>query len=745
MASRFWRRYLAGSPLVRDILDKAAFFAKAGGAVYIIRENLVEFTVCVGPSMYPTFNPRGDVALLEHVSVWSDRIKVGDVVVAKSMQNPRHVVCKRVLGLAGDAVTIPSSSKYGMGRTVVVPKGHVWLQGDNFNNSTDSRQYGPVPYAMLRGRVFLKVWPLWEAGWVENRLPDWMPSTRDRELQRILQRREEMPLMDSAPPHSDRRPPIPAAPSTGPKAPPSPPAAPAAGARPAAPGRQTASLAIVLAWALVATALLLDSGRCAASQVRASIRAGHADASALLPGGERARSSSGGGDTGGAGERPPAGRRHSRSGGLLEGPPLPEVLAAQARTDLSRWNASGITLRHVEQAYCSSKFFGCRIQRVGGRMYVAGLTDGFESRLLAINRLFFKMSVLFPDLPDFDLVLEQDDWPTATPVTPECPERGPLLHHVWTPSPDHAHVVRIPDWSFLDWPEAGMLMYPEMHGYLLRTAAAVPWDALVPRLFFRGNPWTSGDARLWGARARAEGRNDPPRPPARAARRPCLPRPLPLPLGPPISFLQQVEELELLFSGRTPMADHCRYKYLLHMPGRSNSGRFKYLFGCGSVVVWHQFQPYAEWWFPLLENGTNVIELPIDRAAPAEQLHQLVGRLKANDTAARALGRGALRLFSEGLHPRNVYLYIYQVLSGYARLMTFQPTVHPDAVPMEQVLAQMAKVTKPHSARTCTICRRPAPPAQGAAQQQKDQQQDQQQMGHSQQQQQGQQDKIMRH
>jgi hypothetical protein len=34
---------------------------------------------------------------------------------------------------------------------------HHPLQGDNFSNSTDSRHYGPVPYAMLRGRVFLKV------------------------------------------------------------------------------------------------------------------------------------------------------------------------------------------------------------------------------------------------------------------------------------------------------------------------------------------------------------------------------------------------------------------------------------------------------------------------------------------------------------------------------------------------------------------------------------------------------------
>jgi mitochondrial inner membrane protease subunit 1 len=41
----------------------------------------------------------------------------------------------------------------------VVPQGHVWLQGDNLNNSTDSRSYGAVPLALVRGRVFYKMWP----------------------------------------------------------------------------------------------------------------------------------------------------------------------------------------------------------------------------------------------------------------------------------------------------------------------------------------------------------------------------------------------------------------------------------------------------------------------------------------------------------------------------------------------------------------------------------------------------------
>ncbi len=46
-----------------------------------------------------------------------------------------------------DTVTLP---------VVQVPEGHVWLQGDNTLNSTDSRTYGPVPYALLKGRAIVR-------------------------------------------------------------------------------------------------------------------------------------------------------------------------------------------------------------------------------------------------------------------------------------------------------------------------------------------------------------------------------------------------------------------------------------------------------------------------------------------------------------------------------------------------------------------------------------------------------------
>jgi len=43
--------------------------------------------------------------------------------------------------------------------TIIVPKNHVWLEGDNPLYSTDCRHYGPVNVSALRGRLVYRLWP----------------------------------------------------------------------------------------------------------------------------------------------------------------------------------------------------------------------------------------------------------------------------------------------------------------------------------------------------------------------------------------------------------------------------------------------------------------------------------------------------------------------------------------------------------------------------------------------------------
>ncbi|KAJ1995105.1 hypothetical protein EDC05_001196 [Coemansia umbellata] len=104
-----------------------------------------------GPSMLPTINIVGDFLLVERLPGWRKRIKIGEIVTFVSPLNPQKRASKRVLGMPGDVVCVdPTMDKLAF---VVVPRGHVWLQGDNYSNSTDSRTYGPVPMGLLRGRV----------------------------------------------------------------------------------------------------------------------------------------------------------------------------------------------------------------------------------------------------------------------------------------------------------------------------------------------------------------------------------------------------------------------------------------------------------------------------------------------------------------------------------------------------------------------------------------------------------------
>ena len=58
------------------------------------------------------------------------------------------------------------------------------------------------------------------------------------------------------------------------------------------------------------------------------------------------------------------------------------------------------------------------------------------------------------------------------------------------------------------------------------------------------------------------------------------------------------------------LADHNRWKYLLHIPGRSYAARLKYLLMSNSVVLYVRKQPqyeYNEFWYKYLQNRTNCV------------------------------------------------------------------------------------------------------------------------------------------
>jgi inner membrane protease subunit 1 len=60
--------------------------------------------------------------------------------------------------LPGDVICVdPTGQLAPSTEHVVVPKGHIWVSGDNAADSRDSRLYGPVPMALIHGRLFARV------------------------------------------------------------------------------------------------------------------------------------------------------------------------------------------------------------------------------------------------------------------------------------------------------------------------------------------------------------------------------------------------------------------------------------------------------------------------------------------------------------------------------------------------------------------------------------------------------------
>lgn len=134
-----------------------AYGVPAACLMHTVFDYAGEIQQAYGPSMLPTLQVYGDAVLIERFGRWRNRLKTGELVVFYSPQYPGRRAVKRILGMAGDTVCVdPTVDPYGY---VKVPPGHVWLQGDNYASSTDSRIYGPIPLGLLRGRVLARLYP----------------------------------------------------------------------------------------------------------------------------------------------------------------------------------------------------------------------------------------------------------------------------------------------------------------------------------------------------------------------------------------------------------------------------------------------------------------------------------------------------------------------------------------------------------------------------------------------------------
>ena len=92
------------------------------------------------------------------------------------LSTPDTALIKRVIALEGDTIEIRANTVFINGIAIdesyltrsvrmpdfgplQIPPGHVFIMGDNRNQSEDSRRFGPIPESSIIGRAFVRVWP----------------------------------------------------------------------------------------------------------------------------------------------------------------------------------------------------------------------------------------------------------------------------------------------------------------------------------------------------------------------------------------------------------------------------------------------------------------------------------------------------------------------------------------------------------------------------------------------------------
>lgn len=109
-----------------------------------------------------------------------DEIKDSAIVSTIVRRKNRDLLIKRVIGVPGDVIEFRNNRLYRNGElleeeyileemnmvngTIEVPEDHLFVMGDNRNNSKDSRAIGPVPLKNVRAKVIIRLFPFDKIG-----------------------------------------------------------------------------------------------------------------------------------------------------------------------------------------------------------------------------------------------------------------------------------------------------------------------------------------------------------------------------------------------------------------------------------------------------------------------------------------------------------------------------------------------------------------------------------------------------
>ena len=270
------------------------------------------------------------------------------------------------------------------------------------------------------------------------------------------------------------------------------------------------------------------------------------------------------------------------------------------------------------------------------KLYVIKTQGKIYSREQATLHALHRAIISSPQrLPNIEFVFNSDD------------RIAPAALWAYARRKDDTNLWLMPDFGYWSWPETkvGTMKEVQLKGLDMEETAGWSWDNKLPKLLWRGatmglevrekllnvtrdQPWADVKALTW-------------------------------------------KNHDSMANDLKSMAEHCQYRYLMHVEGNSYSGRLKYLQACESVIVAHKMD-WIQHHHPLMHSGgkhQNYVE--VDRAL--DTLAKKIKWLEDDQKRARQIANNNMKTFRERyLTPAAEVCYWRQLIHGWASV-SFEP------------------------------------------------------------------------
>lgn len=182
-----------GSKLKNNFIELIEFIAILAAIFIIFRFFVAEPHKVSGHSMDNNFHD-GDYLITNKLAKKFSNLQRGEVVILQNPRNPDQVFIKRIVGLPGERIKILNGHVYindqslaefylppnlqtsggtdlVEGEEKTIPLSFYFVMGDNRRNSSDSRDFGPIPEKLIIGQAWLRYWPIQQFALIKINTP----------------------------------------------------------------------------------------------------------------------------------------------------------------------------------------------------------------------------------------------------------------------------------------------------------------------------------------------------------------------------------------------------------------------------------------------------------------------------------------------------------------------------------------------------------------------------------------------